>query len=75
MDPQAYIRSQDAKNTVASNRFALSTVSKFLEKISERREIHLIPPNELDGLLSRFFMEVLKKNGKSYEPDALSTIH
>ena len=75
MDPEAFIRAQDAKNTLKSNKFASSTVQKFFEKIGERRELLMIPPNELDGLLSRFFMEVKKKDGSQYEPDALSTIH
>ena len=70
-----FIRSQDAKNTIASNRYAYNTLTKFFKTIAEHREIHEIPPNKLDGLLSRFFMEGRKRNLKNYEPDALSTIH
>ena len=54
-----YIRNQDAKTTMAS----------------ERRPLNEIQPLELDGLLSRFFMESVKKTGDPYEPDCLSTIH
>ena len=75
MDFQAYIRSQDAKTTIASNKFANRAVKKFFSEIGEMREINSIPCNELDGLLARFFMEVKKINGKPYEPDCLSTIH
>ena len=72
---QEFIRAQDAKNTKASNKYAFSTLTKFLNNIGERRDIHVIPPNELDGLLGRFFMEAKKKDGKNYEPGVLSTIH
>lgn len=62
---EAYIRSQDAKSTIASNRFASSAVSRFFSDIGEKRDVYSIPPNELDGLLARFFMEVRKKDGKN----------
>ena len=70
-----YIRSQDAKNTISSNRAAFKAVSRFFAEIGESRQVQAIPPNELDGLLARFFMEVKKKNGKCYQPDCLSTMH
>ena len=72
---ESYIRKQDAKTTIASNKFALSAIKRYLATIAERRVIHSIPPLELDGLLSRFFMESVKRNGEPYEPDCLSTIH
>ena len=72
---ESYIRNQDAKSTLASNKFALSAIKRYFETIAERRVIHSIPPLELDGLLARFFMESMKRNGDPYEPDCLSTIH
>ena len=41
---------------------------KFCESLKESRAIENIPANELDLLLSKFFIFVRKQNGAEYEP-------
>jgi hypothetical protein len=40
----------------------------------EERDIHLIPPNELDPLLANFLLTVRKKDGGDFEPCTLRSI-
>ena len=46
MDPEAFILTQNARNTLKSNKFTSSTVNKFFEKIGERLGLLDVPPNE-----------------------------
>ena len=75
IDFDEFIREQDAKNTIKGNMSAWRCVSRYMSGIGEKRAVHNIPPVELDRLLSRFFMEVLRADGKPYQPDVLSTMH
>lgn len=71
-----FIKSQEAKNTRSSNKFAANRLREFAASIGEQRDLKCISANELDGLLGRFFIEVRKKKDNSeYEPDVLSTMH
>jgi hypothetical protein len=33
------------------------------------------PPKELDSIMARFFVGVLKKDGTEYEPDSLGSMY
>ena len=46
----------------------------FFISVGEMRDSVEIPAKDLDSLLSRFFLGVLKKNGDEYEPDSLSSM-
>ena len=50
----------------------LNALKKFCESLKETREIEDIPANELDLILSKFFIAVRKQNGTEYEPGTLS---
>ena len=70
-----FIRQQDAKNTIKGNVFSSRVLINYFKTINETRKIEWIPPVELDKLLCKFFMIVVQKNDKPYQPDVLSTIH
>ena len=74
-DFESFIREQDARNTIKGNNLACRTFTKFISSVGEKRPVESIPPIELDRLLSRFFMEVVRVDGMPYQPDVLSTIH
>ena len=75
IDFDDFIRQQDAKNTIKGNKSSWRCLKRFFNSIGEKRELGQIRPKELDKLLSRFFMEVVRVDGTPYQPDVLSTIH
>ena len=34
-----------------------------------------IPPKDLDSIMARFFLGILKKDGTEYEPDSLGSMY
>ena len=40
----------------------------------DQRQIHEIPPNQLNQYLRSFFLTVKKQNGEEYEPESLKGI-
>jgi hypothetical protein len=43
--------------------------------IGEERAPGQIPPKDLDSIMARFFLGVLKKDGTEYEPDSLGSMY
>ena len=41
----------------------------------EHRDRYGIPPKDLDSIMARFFLCVLKKDGTEYEPDSLGSMY
>mgnify|MGYP000129169507 CR=1 FL=1 len=58
--------------TLNTTKSDLNAWKKFCESQKESRAIENIPANELDLLLSKFFISVRKQNGTEYEPGTLS---
>ena len=46
-------------------------MTQYLVQNGENRQIHEIPPYELDALLCKFIIGVRRKNGEEYEPSYL----
>ena len=69
---EKYLQAQKFKNTQYKTKSDLNTWKKFCESMKESRAIENIPANELDLLLSKFFISVRKQDGTEYEPCTLS---
>ena len=65
---EKFLQEQKSKNTQYKNKSDLNAWKKFCESLKESRAIENIPANELDLLLSKFFISVRKQNGTEYEP-------
>ena len=73
------------KNMISSKNKGLKTPRKklydiniwkqYLSSAGEERNIVDIPAKELNLHISRFFMEIKKKNGGKYEPASLTSFH
>jgi hypothetical protein len=48
-------------------------ITDCFTSIGEERALGQIPPKELDSIMARFFLGVLKKDGTEYEPDSLGS--
>ncbi|VDI15060.1 Hypothetical predicted protein [Mytilus galloprovincialis] len=66
-----FIANQENRGTLKKTTSDLRTLIQFLEKKNEKREIHNIPPKELNNLLSQFFISARKSDGENYEPATL----
>ena len=64
---EKFLQEQKSKNTQYKNKSDLNAWKKFCESLKESRAIENIPANELDLLLSKFFISVRKQNGTEYE--------
>jgi hypothetical protein len=53
----------------------MKVITDFFTSIGEERAPGQIPPKELDSIMARFFLGVLKKDGTKYEPDSLSSMY
>ena len=67
---EKFLQEQKSKNTQYKTKSDLNAWKKFCESLKESRAIENIPANELDLLLSKFFISVRKQNGTEYEPTA-----
>ena len=65
---EKFLHEQKSKNTQYKTKSDLNAWKKFCESLKESRAIENIPANELDLLLSKFFIFVRKQNGTEYEP-------
>ena len=65
---EKFLQSRNKKNTQYTTKSDLNAWKKFCESLKESRAIENIPANELDLLLSKFFISVRKQNGTEYEP-------
>ena len=63
-----FLQEQKSKNTQYKTKSDLNAWKKFCESLKGSRAIENIPANELDLLLSKFFISVRKTNGTEYEP-------
>ena len=69
---EKFLQEQKSKNTQYKTKSDLNAWKKFCESLKESRVIETIPANELDLLLSKFFISDRKQNGTEYEPATLS---
>ncbi|XP_048258342.1 zinc finger MYM-type protein 2-like [Haliotis rufescens] len=60
------------KNTAKKTLYDLKLFDNFLNVQNEFRQMHEIPPNELDTLLCKFSISVRKTNWENYEPNSLT---
>ena len=60
---EKFLQVQKSKNTQYKTKSDLNAWKKFCESIKESRAIENIPANELDLLLSKFFISVRKQDG------------
>ena len=65
---EKFLQAQKSKNTQYKTKSDLNTWKKFCESLEESRAIENIPANELDLLLSKFFIFVRKQDGTEYGP-------
>ena len=65
---EKFLQEQKSKNTQYKTKSDFNAWKKFCESLKESRAIENIPANELDLLLSKFFISVRKQNGTEYEP-------
>ena len=73
-DIDKFILDQRAAATVTKTRSDLNAFKNYWREYeNEEREIHNIPPSELDTLLCKFFINVRRKDGKEYEPSTLTS--
>ena len=65
---ETFLQEQKWKNTQDKTKSDLNALEKFCESLKESRAIENIPADELDLLLSKFFISVRNQNGTKYEP-------
>ena len=53
----------------------MKVITDFFTSIGEERAPGQIPTEDLDSIMARFFLGVLKKDGTEYEPDSLGSIY
>ena len=70
----SFIDKQRRKNTVKSTKRDLNILTDYFFGRGEFRLIENIPSQELDVLLSNFYIDTRKKDGNEYEPGSLHSI-
>ena len=68
-----FISVQRSSNTVKKTKSDMRALQRFCASINETREPEKMTSSELDKLLSKFFKDVKKENGKEYEPSSLTS--
>ena len=71
---QDFIHSLRPDNTKKKTIYDLNIWRRYCSSVGETRTLKNIPPNELNILLCRFFMDVRKKDGGVYEPGTLASL-
>ena len=71
---ETFLEEQKWKNTQCKTKSDLNALEKFCESLKESRAIENIPADELDLLLSKFFISVRKQNGTKYEPSTKTSL-
>ena len=69
-----FLQSEENKNTAYKTKRHIHLLKEYLQSTGEFREIHQIPPLELNEILSMFILSVRKKNGDEYEPATIRSI-
>ena len=74
-DVDALISNQENENTKKKTRYDLKIVKAYLLEVHNgSRDLHAIPPDELNLLLSQFIVAARTKTGRNYEPSSLRGI-
>ena len=68
-----FVQGNRNKNTTRKTQKETDRFKRFLVSKKEPREIHHIPPEELDVYLGEFIKDLKKVNGEDYEPDSVSS--
>ena len=69
-----YVDSLENKNTKEKTERDVRLLKTFLSSQNEERELHEIPPQELDKYLAEFIRSVRRKDGADYEPTSLRSL-
>ena len=72
---QGFIEEQRPENTKKKTVYDINIWKQYLVSAGEERNIEDIPAKELNLHISRFFMEIKKKNGGQYDPTSLTSFH
>ena len=70
-DPKMFRAALKNKNTDDKTKSHVALVKSFLSEKGEHRQLHLIPPIDLDTYLQEFVIRVRQKNGDEYEPSTI----
>jgi hypothetical protein len=62
---------QKNQNTVKKNTQVCKLLQQYLDFVKEERQVHMIPPGELNNILEDFIMCVKKSDGGDYEPSSI----
>ena len=68
---ETFVAGQENKETLRKTLSNINLVREFLQGSGETRPIEEIPPQELDGYLASFFVNVRTRSGSDYEPSTL----
>ena len=68
-----YVKDNRNVNTTIKTNRETARFKNYLENKGEHREIHHIPPTELNIQLGGFLKDLKKKNGSNYEPDSITS--
>ena len=71
---QDFIYSLRPDNTKKKTTYDLNIWRRYCSTVGETTTLENIPPEELNILLCRFFMDVRKKHGGVYEPGSLASL-
>ena len=63
------------KNTKTKTKSDMKVITDFFTSIAKERAPGQIPPKDLDSIMARFFLGVLKKDGTEYEPNSLGSMY
>ena len=69
------ISAQSPENTKKETLYDINVWKRFLTSAGEERNIEDIPVKDLNVLMSRFSMDIKKKDGDQYEPAILTSFH
>ena len=70
-DVTNFILDHENSNTASKTKGHVNLLKCFILQSDDNRDIHDIPPVELNTYLARFFLSVRSKNGSEYEPSTL----
>lgn len=65
---------EESVNRNTKTKSDMKIIIDFLSSVGEKRNPAEIPAKELDSVMARFFLGVLKKDGTDYEPDSLGSM-
>ena len=71
---EEFITEQKAKSTKYKEKSDIKTLETFFKSYGETRKVEQIPLDDLDRLLSEFFMKATRVDGHPFEPDTLNSI-